>query len=401
MLRSKEFFATLNQKIETATYKNKTIKNISEDLYDRYDIPIGILTDYLTLRVPVDDASDFILFALSEKLINKHLTEYFSDKEIEFYSNSKFEQLKLKFPIILDMIQITPMQWIGKITAKQLMEFRDAQTINYNERTQRTMERKIAHGTEYWRININDAAVKAIEEEYLNETYIPNTITLNLSDDSEADFEYDSERKQMIIKSIKFFDILDGYHRYKALSKANLKKELFDYQMELRIVCFPEEKAREFIWQEDQKTPMTKVDSDSYNQNDKAVYIAERVAGALPKETISRNKSIIDLPIFVQAINAVYQPNKYKNMVETNLLAKTIVDKFRNIMFEDPQIMEERWTRQKIYCTLMVFKYCDDDLYNKIMVLYNDNWPQNTWTGNVGTATIPKIKEHMKKLKFI
>ena len=25
MLRSKEFFATLNQKIETATYKNKTI----------------------------------------------------------------------------------------------------------------------------------------------------------------------------------------------------------------------------------------------------------------------------------------------------------------------------------------------------------------------------------------
>ena len=61
-------------------------------------------------------------------------------------------------------------------------------------------------------------------------------------------------------------DILDGYHRYISMSEIVREDPTFDYPMMIQIVSFSEEKARQFIFQEDQKTQMKKVDSAAMNQ---------------------------------------------------------------------------------------------------------------------------------------
>lgn len=383
MLRDREFFDLMNKKITQLYGDPKRIKPISEKINKKFDIPQGLLTDYLTLRVPVEDASDFVLFGLSEEFFSTfQIQKHFSEEEIKFYSKTKFKVETISYPLKFDMIQINTSQWIGRITAKQLMEFRDAQIINYNERTQRTMERKVSHGYEYYQIAINDIAVKEIENSYEKGIYIPNTITLNLSDDSEADFVYDGEHKQLIIKKLKYFDILDGYHRYKAISKAYNMDDDFDYEMELRIVNFSEKQARQFIWQEDQKTKMNKIDSASYNQNDWSVYICERIAKNLPSGTVSRNKGTIDLGSLAACVKPIYDTNNIKNASEANKIARTITERLEIMQDEHPEGFDKKWGLPLTTCVILLIYEEKDDIWDKANTLYHISIKEKMWINN-------------------
>ena len=354
MLRDDSYFKTLRIDVERSAGNAEIVKKYCQLLYDKFNIPQGLSADYITLKTPMDDASDFILYALSDiYLSDEEIDQHFSAAEKKKYSKTKYKVEKLKFPLEFNMVQINSSQWIGKITVQELMAFRDAQIITYNENTQRTMERKMAQGYEYYQIAINPTAVDEITDSYERDVYIPNTITLNISDNSEADFEYDEERHILRINSIKSFDILDGYHRYRAMSKAVLKNKKFDYEMELRIVNFSEEHARQFIWQEDQKTKMSKVDSDSYNQDDYAVYICERLANSFPAGIISRNKGIIDFAELVIAVRYFYATNQMKRS-EAMTVSNTIKQRIREIIEEDPSIVDTKWPRPMVYCAICV-----------------------------------------------
>ena len=360
MLRNDKLYATLTEQIKNKASNKEEIKRRATELNEKFEIPIGILTDYMTLRVPVDDAGDFTLYALAKSYLGStEINQYFTEKEIQFFEKSKFQQQKIQFPIKLPMIQIAADQWIGKITAKQLMEFRDAQIINYNERTQRAMERKIVRGNEVWAIAINDVAVSAIEKSYESDTYIPNTLTFNISDDSEADYRYDPETMMLIINNIKSLDIVDGYHRYRGISKACIKNKNFDYPMELRITAFTESKAKQFIWQEDQKTKMSKVMSDSYNQTDYSVWITERLAAAFPG-VISRNIGTITFAHLSSAIKYLYNTDSLKTPGQAAAISAEIKNKFNYLLGENPHCLDKQWRKSKTYSTICVFRYKED-----------------------------------------
>ena len=69
----------------------------------------------------------------------------------------------------------------------------------------------------------------------------------------------------------------------------------FDYEMELRVVCFNEDTAKQFIWQEDQKTKMRKMDSETFNQNSPANQVINLInQSGLYRNVIGRNNSVID-----------------------------------------------------------------------------------------------------------
>lgn len=369
MLRNEKLYNALTEKIQKEAGSKEKIKSNANMLLKEFDVPIGISTDYMTNRVPVDDASDFVLYTLSKLYLTKaQINSYFTDKEIKYFDKTKFHKDNIHFPIELPMIQIAPDQWIGKITAKQLMEFRDAQIINYNERTQRAMEKKIVHGNEVWQISINDVAVAAIENSYESNTYIPNTLTFNISDESEADYSYNPETKIFTIKKIKAFDIVDGYHRYRGLSKVSIKNKDFDYPMELRITTFMETKAKQFIWQEDQKTKMSKVVSDTYNQTDYAVWVSERLVTTYPG-VISRNVGTISFTHLSNAIRYLYDTDKIKNMAQATALFNEIKNKMDVLFSENPNCLDKQWKKSKIYSAICVFKYKDKDFDTSIQKL--------------------------------
>ena len=400
MIRDKSFFSDLKSKMEKKACHANLVKTAANDLHERFEIPVGLLTDYMTLRVPADDASDFILYALCTVYFDTDkINEIFSAKEVKSYSKTKYKEEKLKFPLEFRMVQINSTQWIGKIQAKDLMAFRDAQIINYNERTQRTLERKIAHGYEYWQIAINDVAVREIEKSYESDAYIPNTITLNIGDASQADFEYDEEQGILRINKIAYFDILDGYHRYRAISKEYIKNPKFDYPMELRIVNFSEEHARQFIWQEDQKTKMSKVDSDSYNQNDYSVYICERIASALPSGIISRNRGAIDFAELSLAIKYFYHTQQMKRSQVLNI-ANNISRQMLYIIQDIPDIIDSKWTRQEIYCFICLCSNNDKDITKRLGYLCRDSErDEQIWSGAFSQRKATALQKIYEKLK--
>ncbi len=181
-------------------------------------------------------------------------------------SNEKFETTSIEFPITFtDMVEVAPDQWIGRITLKTLMNMKRHRLINYEEGEQRALRRTKSGSLEIWKPYASEKNVREIKELMESGNYIPDPITLNMPDGSEYSFEDHTLTVYSLPKGM--FDLDDGYHRYLAMSRICDFNPDFDYVMELRIVNFSNSKANAFIFQQDQKTPMKKVVSDSYDTN--------------------------------------------------------------------------------------------------------------------------------------
>ena len=222
-----------------------------------YNIPVSISADICSNRRDIGEFNDFICYAFLSQLKPKLIPDYFTDREINAFSVQKYEERKQLDKVEFhNMIRITDDQWIGSITVKQLMKLKDAQLIKYNENTQRTLQRVVRGENRYYKIFLDKTSVSEIKGAFENNAYIPDDITLNVPIEED---EYDPERLTITFKPPKMMDILDGYHRYIAISQAVRDNPDFDYTMEIRIVSFSEEKAKQFIYQKDQKTKMKKI----------------------------------------------------------------------------------------------------------------------------------------------
>ena len=264
----------LSAKISLIACDKKKVISYSKRISKKHDIPNEHIIDLLNQRIKIAAVDDKIAFAIGE-VFDINLEKYYSKSEIKTLSKWKQETIKFKFPLELNMKQIAEDQWIGATSVSELMKLRDSQIINYNENTQRVMKRLEKGNEEFYSIHLNIKAIKSIEQLYLNGTYIPNTITLNMPEDTV--FKYDQNSGILTIKKMNHFDITDGYHRYIAMSNCYNLNPDFDYPMILCVTNYSEDKCRQMIWQEDQKTKMAKVDSNSLNLQSSANKVVQRL----------------------------------------------------------------------------------------------------------------------------
>ena len=326
----------------------KRIKEYAERLYRLYKIPNGVSVDYLTMRSDISTAKPEIMTAIGKvlgaKVDDRILTDY------------TFEVAKLPKQLVYEMVQVADDQWIGKISVSELMQLRDAQIINYNENTQRVMKRINKGEEEIYQITLNKKAVLSMEELFRDGIFIPNTITLNMPEG--ANFVY--RNGNLIIKKLDRFDITDGYHRYIAMSNLYNEDPDFDYPMELRITNYSEDKSRQLIWQEDQKTKMSRIDSESMNMNSAANKVVQRLnvsptfnlAGQ-----INANKGIINSAEMAEIIRITYFPpskiySKKKELASIIRAESEIRDGINSIVVENMDLLEIPWTRQFLYCLI-------------------------------------------------
>lgn len=363
---------------------SETINNICEYAEKQYDIPKGFTSDFITMRVSFMEANEFILFCILDSIEkitkeandirNDKLKEYFTENEIKIYSTSKYNVEKIKFPLRFKAVQIADDHWISKIDFKTLMKLRAAQLINYNEETQRTMERIVRGNTEIYRIKVDKSAVYAIENSYKDGTYIPTPLTFNIPEDAEADYYYDEEKMELVIRKLDHFDINDGYHRYVAACKACDSDRNFNFTMELRIVGFPEYKAQHFIYQEDQKTKMPKIDSDTYNQNNLANQIVERLnhdPRCNLKGLIRRNNGIINYADLAGLINYYYISREKEKGNQLLISVKNeLVANFNELTEYDSSFLTKRYQFKKLMAIMHCFAYYSDkDKTNMVEVI--------------------------------
>ena len=362
----------LEKKIMKIIADNEVCTGVCDYVRDTYDIPRTITSDYISMRLSLEQASEFILFCLFdgiEKVTQKSKTEidsFFTMQEFKTYKNSKYETSDIKFPLRLKMIQVTDDQWIGRINTKTLMEFRKAQLINYNANAQRTMQRIVKGEKEFYKITINNETVSAIKKLVKRNVYIPTPFTLNIPTDSNAEFYYDEDRCELVINSIESFDISDGYHRYITFCSIHDDKENnFDYNMEFRIINFPDDKVQQFIYQEAQQTKMRKIDTNSFNMSNAANVVVTRL-NENPmcnlQGLISRNQGVIHFGYLADFVNYFYfkNINKTKEKSVTITAIKELTDNFNMLTEYDSVYLEEEYSFKKLAAVMCMFDYFKD-----------------------------------------
>lgn len=336
----KRKFAELSMKLTSNRKNRQTI--LCTEVNKKFGFPIGMVSDIVTQRVDMQDALEVLLFAIAS-VAEVKVNYYFSEREIKEYSQYKYQATSLKFPFTFasQMVEIKPdEQYIGRTSVKELMQLRDAQIINYNANTQRTMTLKRGNDYEYYKITLNRKAVDQISELLQKKDFVPNTLTFNLS--PETDFTY--KNGKLTINEQVPFDILDGYHRYIAMSNLYNLDETFDYPMEIRILFLSEENAKQFIYQEDQRTPLSKADSNAMNKNDAGVKVCRFVKQKLGNEIISQ-QGIINETLLVKLIDLLYiKNNTTYERSKLISIANEIVSIIEDTAMDIPELLDTKWS---------------------------------------------------------
>ena len=382
MIRNRqELECCLEKEIVKITLDNNICKDIFVYINSTYDIPKSIISDYIAMRISLVEASEFILFCIMDG-INKvtqnniSIDKFFTDKEIKTYSSSKYEESKIKFPLRFKVIQIKDDQWTGKIDMKTLMKMRAAQIINYNVNAQRTLQKIVKGDKEIYKISINPASVNAIKKLFENNIYIPTPFTLNIPLDTDHDFYYDEDKCELVIKSLDHFDLTDGYHRYIAgCNLSDIDKD-FNYTMELRIINFTDDKAKQFIYQEDQKTKMKKIDSESMNMNKASNIVVNRLNESPQcnlQGLISRNQGIINFGYLADLINYYYFKGVGKKNEKTVIMTavKELTNNFNKLTEHNSIYLEKQYSYKQITSIMCVFDYFKDKDYDFCEIIDN------------------------------
>ena len=281
MLKDKsDLESFLENQCESIVFNTELCTKIREYMYEKYNIPTGTTMDMIARSI-LGSQTEFVLFCLVDGIdyANKtnHKKEFFTEIEIKQYLSEKIETETVKFPIRIKCIQVSSDQWIGVTNTNFFMELRRAQLIKYNANAQRVMKRIIKGESILFKLVPNKMAIKSIRSLMQKGMYIPTTITLNIPYDSNASFYYDEKEMELVIKDIEAFDISDGYHRFLAMCEESDANDKFNYPMEVRIINFTDEKARQFIFQEDQKTKMAKGNSNAMNMNRPSNNVVDRL----------------------------------------------------------------------------------------------------------------------------
>ena len=345
---------------------------VTESINKNHGYPISRISDFLTLRVPIKEASPEFKFCLVEALketgrydaANSFFNMY-DEIDKRRYSKYMYEEMKEPvLPITISCIQVDKDQWIGSTDVHFFMKLRDAQLIRYNENTQRVMKQLKSGGFESYVPYVNWSAVDAIELAFERHEFVPNVWTLNIPWDKNIEYDYNERTAELIIRELECLDIVDGYHRYLAACRLYDKTNgEFNYPVEIRITQFNEKKAQNFIGQEDKKTKMRKIDSTSMDHNVPqnklvdALNEESRLKGLIGRQGQIIYYSELSFAFGVYYYNKVKQIPKKQEFEDINLTIRF----YNTLVRLDPSLIENQWDYTQVLSTVLLLKYCKDN----------------------------------------
>ena len=388
----KELCSYLRSQLEQL--HSKEVRQHLKNIMSKHKIDSAEIFNYITLREDPEVASTEYLYCILEEIDNNAINKFFSPDDIARYKNYKFStKEKFALPYSIKMQQVSPDQWIAAIQVSELNKLGDANMLRYNENTQRPMQFVHNGKVEYYRPYTNRNALKRIRESFEEERYIPNTITLNMPEGTV--YEYDEDMQELKIKVIDHFDILDGYHRYRVISDLHNEDYNWDYPMELRIVAFQESKAKRFIYQEDQKTKMSKIASNAMNT---AADSNKIVAQLNADETfelnglINMNDGIIKSGELAAIVAKLWYNKSYTNATETakmNITVKKQLKKgFSSIIEADESKLTTKWDRQFLFAAVLCIKQgvSNKEILDKTNIMAEKFREEKVFTGSYITS---------------
>lgn len=383
MLKDRTLLEQKLEKLCESIVFDPTLKdNITNEINRNYEMPVGRVTDFISGRDRFETLNKIALYHFSQAIDNnakfssKLVNEFFSDIEKHEFQFFKYEDpTRFEFPIRIKAFKMEDDCWIGNSSAKFFLSLQKASLIRYNANTQRVMRKIIKGNEEAYKIFVNKKAVNQITKSMKDRTFIPNVITLNFPEDAESSFKYDEDNMEFVIYNMDYIDITDGYHRLLAMCKCNADDENFDYPMCVRITNYSEQKARQFIAQEDKKTQMKPSDSKSMDSNLESNFVVERLNNDLDSNlrgVISRNGGSINYSMLSEFIDYVFFKGK-KEPKKIEIL-KSLKTSFNFATDLQPEMIEGRPSVSRI-CGIVVIaaEYTQPDVLQEKLIKFMES----------------------------
>lgn len=245
---------------------------------------------------------------------------FFTDAEMKkarTFDNSLIKEFEeIEFPIELNKVNMIDSEnyytvWDIKFI-KRLM---DNQLLRYNFDTQRE-HTKIKRKDSFQKgINLNNKAVKEIEEKALNGELEVTTITINAlvgtADDGE-ELEYHANKMNLYVKEGTFLDIVDGFHRITGTLNALEKNPDLNQVFLVSIKNFNIKRAQRHLAQISKINPINKTHITALEESRKA----DKVVRQLKEESDLKGK-----------VSQTHQLHS-DELVTYNTLADTIEEEF-------------------------------------------------------------------------
>ena len=344
----------LFSKILNKNMGRKIIEQTGEVISKKRNYLKAATHSILLQQRPLSDVSDkeiyWVVDGLNETLSKNgesnlvkdfKIKDIFTDKEIQKYSKSKFENVtETIYPISLKVLKISDDQWLSTISSKKLFELYKNQIINYNKNTQRPLKEVTKHGVKTYKINKNKQSVNAIKEDLKKGLFIPNCLTFNINMDNPSNEYYvDEENGELVLENGQF-DLIDGFHRYSAITELLLENPDIEFNFGIWIMNFDENKSCRFIAQEDKRNKINKTYTKSLdalngdNFSSRIVQVLNENNNSPFKGKLTRyNDSNINYDDIVITINDNF---KCSTRMEANRLSENIIKSFE--ILEDDNI---------------------------------------------------------------
>ena len=391
---------SLFTKILNKNMGRKIIEQTGEVISEKRNYLKAATHSILLQQRPLSDVSDkeiyWVIDGLNETLSENgesnlvkdfKIKDIFTDKEIQKYSKSKFENVtETIYPISFKVLKISDDQWLSTISSKKLFELYKNQIINYNKNTQRPLKEVTKHGVKTYKINKNKQSVNAIKEDLKKGLFIPNCLTFNINMDNPSNEYYvDEENGELVLENGQF-DLIDGFHRYSAITELLLENPDIEFNFGIWIMNFDENKSCRFIAQEDKRNKINKTYTKSLdalngdNFSSRIIQVLNENNNSPFKGKLTRyNDSNINYDDVVITINDNF---KCSTRMEANRLSENIIKSFE--ILEDDGIDITNLNSNEIIVSLVGISLLlsneieDKTFVSKVKTYINSNNTLNT-----------------------
>lgn len=373
MVKEKQLRNIVLEQLESL--QREKIQRLADELQKRNIVGGEVSALRMKLK-PIDELDIRELYWYAEAL-NKikdgddlstiDLSNYYSDREIASFKDGFREVGKIDYPITISNVQqVDYDQWAGVINVEDWVKMYESQVIAYNFETQRNPLVKYTTTGEFNTININAKAIKEIKAGLLDGSFIPNTITLNVNTDN-SDNEWNYDGKSFYLMNGQF-DIIDGFHRYRALISAKKENPDLDLNFKVAIMAFDTKKAKRFISQEDKRTPLPKIYAKSLGGEKENVVVQrlnEDSGSLLFKQISTYGKYVINTTELAALVSSEFTLESNADIMKAKNELKKL---FESLFSERPEFLEKRISHKELTVIVRCYSLFKDDAISKILL---------------------------------
>ncbi|MET3209744.1 UNVERIFIED_CONTAM: hypothetical protein ABIC26_002691 [Paenibacillus sp. PvR008] len=248
----------LIKKIKTIKSKAKIVNEIVEQLVSK-GLPFGIFNEVSRESISLSSMdvsflavlTDGIYYVLKDEDLNPE--KFFSIKELkesERIVQETYKKVVIELPLVMEnVIQLDEQTYVTKIKSKVLVDMYHANIIDYDFETQRSAKYKEGRNGVVPIPDVNKKSVDDIAKNVLNQSYLPDMMTLNVYSFEESPVIYDSVNRKLTLNKSSIVSILDGFHRLQGFVKAFTVNSEIELEMILSIRVYDTDTAKRYFGQ--------------------------------------------------------------------------------------------------------------------------------------------------------